>query len=306
MQNRRAPWVGAFSLAFVVGCSSQTLNVGSGDVDGASEAEVLTGPTVPIPGATLCTQAASAGAGGPDLPEVAPEAGTTWTSLLGTWTGSWTGPLDTDPSAADAPSAPSMVLSLASQTDGTIAGTVRFGEAPPPAGPATALGAYAPLPPKGGATTVSFDAPFDGFVYAAHRLASDGAHVTLNVLPSELLAPWCAVQASYDWGQGQGCGCLPNWAGGVVDAASSLCAVVNPATQANDAIPCNQVGPCTTLGAAGAGAYPFVACVCSIGSCKVDLRGTPWAIHLALSTAALEGTVVLGAASVSVHLTPAP
>jgi hypothetical protein len=183
---------------------------------------------------------------------------------------------------------------------------VIFGDAAPPAPPASAIDYYGPSHTLAGSQP--YPSPYDGFAYTARDLAFDGSTLSLRVAPGELLASWCAVQTSYDWracpdcpdaapGILPVCSCLPNWAGMQVNGASDLCEDTDPKTGQNRPIRCSQVGPCETY---------FNVCNCSAGGCVADLTHAVWTLSLTLSGGgAFDGTVSIGAPE-QVHLTAGP
>jgi hypothetical protein len=84
----------------------------------------------------------------------------------------------------------------------------------------------------------------------------DGQRVTFEVSPYEIYKSWCALQTPYE--DEQTCGkywCLPNEAGG--QSSPGTCYEVDPATNQNHNVPCDQFFLCNS----------FRVCDCDASGC---------------------------------------
>jgi hypothetical protein len=209
----------------------------------------------------------------------------------------WTGYIQayTLPSGSDA-----LTIVLATQSDGSLTGTVTFGDKPPPPPPTDPNIGY---PPATDMADASFELgdnvgpvnvpSIEGFHYTAQNVmvSMDGSRVQLDVATYELWKAWCALQTPYPWPQdipegglpsGQlpppayGCDQEPN---GSEYSATKQCIVDTDEGMDVTPIDCGKVQLCNI----------YSVCTCSKTSCAVDTIDTDVHFDLQLQGSSLDG-----------------
>jgi hypothetical protein len=191
---------------------------------------------------------------------------------------SWTGYVENHMfhSGSDA-----LVLTFATDANGIAKGTVvlGMGTPPPPATdpnvgyPPDLLSQIFGAGPGSAREYVAEGYPyvFDGGSFDAHRLR-------FAVDTSQLWAGWCALQTPASDGSGQ---CLPNWG---ATFSTSMCALIDPNTQANVPVDCGKLSLCWG---------PTSTCNCSPSGCGLStakLGGADFDIFLTGDTASGSAT----------------
>jgi hypothetical protein len=227
---------------------------------------------------------------------------------------------ESDASATDAPANPlsgtykgyiesfkfpdgsdTVVMTLTFASDGTVTGTVFFGDGPPLAPPTDPNVGYppsagGPMGP-GGATIEGFDFTVIGGVYAAPRL-------TLQIQHSEIWKKWCEIQTmiypKYNGESDGGCGnllgydCLPNAA---TMFGGSNCAWSSCDQPMWTPVDCGKLALC---------AMPGGICKCTSTSCTIPVGPMgDISFDMQLMAGALNGstTGLQGSPALNVHLT---
>jgi hypothetical protein len=95
-----------------------------------------------------------------------------------------------------------------------------------------------------------------GFPYTIADGTLVGGRLRLTVQTGDLWTAWCAIETPVD-GSGT---CLPNWQG-MSDAAGTMCAQLNPATNQYVPVDCGKFELC----------FFSRICACDTTSCAVDL-----------------------------------
>jgi hypothetical protein len=204
--------------------------------------------------------------------QLAPDAGSstsTSTSELA-FTGKWTGYIESYvlPSGSS-----TLTMDFVQQPDGTITGTVTFGDAPAPP-PATDPNVG--YPPGSGATPLT-PASIEGFPYTARQISFDGPRVRLGISTLELWKGWCALQTSVPLmlqnGLGTMYGCTPV---GYATDSSGVCY----GSGGSQPIDCGSAALCTAI-----------TCDCTATSCTVDRSTSDITFDMQLTGTRLDGTI---------------
>jgi hypothetical protein len=269
-----------FALA-AVACNGRVVDLDGNTPDGGTSS-VASGS---LSSAKLCTIPAPTDAGALSVPEDARAIDT----IVGTWTGYVEG--YTFLSGSDA-----VVVAFTAAADGTIAGTVTFGNAPAPAPPTSGNEPY----PTADVGDLNTAAPYEGFPYTAIQVSFDGTRLRLGTVHKELWKTWCSLQTSYDWAPSAAgnCGCLPDWPSmGSTDPNASDCVLTDPDTGADVPVSCALTAPCLI--------YPV--CYCTAGSCTVDMTHADTTIDVRLASGQFSGSVVgLPLSPLNVYLMQSP
>ncbi|MGD0679830.1 MAG: hypothetical protein ABSC94_30970 [Polyangiaceae bacterium] len=207
MKKRMAPIL-VYSL--LCACDGRELNLGS---TGSAESAVADRDGSPVSGAdgsagnataTACVQP------GPPGADAGPwDAGASLSPLLGVWSGYVEN--YAFPSGSDA-----LLLTFTTQADGTIAGTLTFGQESAPAPPVDPTVGYWPngAAPAGlwpGEPYGNIEPVAEGFSYTVESVQFDGSRLRFSVNPIEEYKPWCELQTSYsDPTQPCSYNCAPN------------------------------------------------------------------------------------------------
>jgi hypothetical protein len=212
--------------------------------------------------------------------------------------GTWAGYIESFhfPDGSDA-----VTMMLTAEANGSISGTVIFGNKPAPPPPTNPdvgyppgfMGGNLPGPPN----TQLY---IEGFHYTAIKPAFDGQRLQLGVITAELWKAWCELQPMvYGWmpdGGGPPYNCLPNW--GFMGSPAG-CSQPDPATGKSVPVDCGKLALCDSPGG---------GCQCSATSCTVNLDSAPdIAFDMQLMGDRLDGSTSNGTiGSHNVHLTRAP
>jgi hypothetical protein len=240
----------------------------------------------PLSGAPLCTTPAPKDAGATSVPE---DAGAIDT-IVGTWTG-YVEAYSFPQSDSDA-----VVIAFTTGADGTIGGTVTFGNEPAPAPPTSG---DEPFPSGFSGDVNSLPVPYEGFPYTATAVSFDGTRLRLGVVSRELWKTWCGFQTSYDWAPNAtgNCGCLPNWPSMGSSDPSIVCDITDLDTGVQVPVSCALQGHCL--------AYPV--CDCTAGSCTVDMTQPDVTIDVRLALSQFSGSIAgLTSSPLNVYLMAAP
>lgn len=200
----------------------------------------------------------------------------------------WTGYIEGYhlPSGSDA-----VTIVLATKSDGSLTGTVTFGDKPPPPPPTDPSVGYPPstndasaIYSHAGPLTVE---SIEGFHYTAQNpvVSTDGSRVQLDVATYELWKSWCELQTSYSWagvgsGPQYGCDQGPNFQ---QSGTTFQCMVGDTSGTTYTPIDCGKAQICGES-----------VCTCSSTSCTVNTSNTD--LHFDLQ---LKGDTLEGAASTS-------
>jgi hypothetical protein len=276
----------AVGLALAVAaCEGRVVELGGHEPAGASDGGPPAATMETLSSAKLCTIPAPMDAGGSSASD---DAGTNLGTIVGTWTGYVEG-YSFPQSGSDA-----VAIAFGVRPDGTIAGTVTFGNEPAPSPPTSG---DEPFPPGPINAYPDVPFPYEGFPYTATQLSFDGTRLRLGVVQRELWKTWCGFQKSYDWARGM-CGCLPNWPSmGPTDPNASGCELTDPDTGAQVPFSCALAGPCSL--------YPV--CYCTVGSCTVDMTYADASIDVRLASGQFSGSLTgLRMSPLNVYLVKSP
>jgi hypothetical protein len=212
------------------------------------------------------------------------DSGSGLSPLLGTWQG-YTEAF-TFPSGSDA-----ILLVVTQAADGSIQGTVTYGQGTPPLPATDPTVGYPP-----GADWADHEGTWlvEGFPFTVTRDSFDGTRLQLQTDQDEVWKGWCELQTPTNAGEACGVyGCAPNWPSeSTVGVTSTL---TDPSTGATETVDFGKWVLCE---------LPGEPCLCSSTGCTVDLSapGRPWSFDMQLSGAKLDGTMS-GNGNVNVHLT---
>jgi hypothetical protein len=195
-----------------------------------------------------------------------------------------------------------VVMNLTFAGDGSVTGTLMFGDAAPLAPPTDPDATY---PPGFGESGSVASTIVEGFAFTVTNGTLGGSRVTLQVQPNEAWHAWCALQTKiYPQYNGEsdgscgpllGYGCLPNIAtmDGPGGCEWTSCEVKTPTF-----VDCGKRELCG--GGLGVCHCTATACMAALG-----LGGPTIAFDLQLSGAALNGssTGISGGTPLNVHLT---
>jgi hypothetical protein len=193
------------------------------------------------------------------------------------FTGKWTGYIESYvlPSGST-----TLSMDFVQQPDGTVTGTVTFGDAPAPP-PATDPNAG--YPPNSGSMPLT-PASIEGFPYSATHVSFDGPRVRLGISTLELWKGWCGLQTSADLmiqsSDGHVTyGCEPRGYG--TDLSSGLCYTNrSPDGGTSQPVDCGKAALCS-----------YQTCDCTATSCTID-RSTPdITFDMQLAGSRLDGTI---------------
>jgi hypothetical protein len=202
--------------------------------------------------------------------QLAPDGGSSNSTSELAFTGKWTGYIESYvlPSGSS-----TLTMNFVKQPDGTITGTVTFGDAPAPP-PATDPNVG--YPPSSGATPLT-PASIEGFPYTARDVSFDGPRVRLGISTLELWKGWCELQTSVQlMEQIAGMpvyGCVPS---GFATDSSGVC-YGNGAPQPID---CGKAALCTAL-----------TCDCTPTSCTVARSTSDVTFDMQLTGTRMDGTI---------------
>jgi hypothetical protein len=196
-------------------------------------------------GALACTPLYANGAGGSPAPNMNANTGSASAmppppESLGA-AQRWTGYIE---GRTYASGSESIKVTMASDSSGNLAGTVVFGEGPPPAPPTDANVGY----PSSSSNTW----PAEGFVYQLHGAKLTAQHLTFHVALRQLWSSWCALQTPIGPGEES---CAP--AGTFTDTSDGGCTFRSSC--GGQLLDCQKVLLCNRF------------CYCPGGTCKVFL-----------------------------------
>jgi hypothetical protein len=214
--------------------------------------------------------------------------------------GTWSGYIESFqfPDGSD-----TVTMVLAADANGSVAGTVTFGNEPPPPPPTDPDVSYPPGYLDMGVAAPSPLLYIEGFHYTVVKPSFDGQRLQLGVITPELWKAWCELQTkiygSMPDGGGPPYNCLPNW--GFMGSPSG-CSQPDPSTGQSVPVDCGKLALCGAEPSASGG------CQCSATSCTINLDGTPdVSFDMRLSGDHIDGSTsgdTLGAHNV--HFTRAP
>jgi hypothetical protein len=208
-------------------------------------------------------------------------------SLVGTWTGY--AEAFTFPSGSDR-----IALVFASAADGSISGTVTYGQGTPPAPPTDPSVGY-PVGTDWRRQPTTW--LIEGYPFTGVEPSFDGTRLQIHTVTSEPWKAWCELQTPTNAGFPSGeYGCLPDWPGMSVNGKVTL---TDPATGATETVDYGKLMLC--------GFYGQV-CACSAASCTVAMNNPDAWFDMQLSgTAKLDGTLTLAASGkLTVHFARSP
>ncbi|HEY8091571.1 MAG TPA: hypothetical protein VIF09_27085 [Polyangiaceae bacterium] len=199
-----------------------------------------------------------------------------------------------------------VVMTLAFAADGTVTGTIFFGNGPPLAPPTDPSVGY---PPGfgGQGTPGSVDDVLEGFTFTALAGTYASPRLTIGLSTAELWKQWCALQTTiypqYNGASGGGCGpllgygCLPNVA---TQFGGSGCAWSSCDHPAATPIDCGKLALCASPGGG--------ACTCTMTACSIRASGpSDVTFDMQLSSGVLDGSESgIGGSVLNVHLTKEP
>ena len=249
-------------------CNGQTLHLGSNDAGDYDAA---------------CPAASAS----PPFPEAGPwDSGSSLGPLVGTWQGY--AEAFTFHSGSD-----TIVLVFAKAADGSIQGTVTYGQGTPPPPPTDPNVGYPPGTDWGQNDTTWL---IEGFPFAVTHPAFDGSRLQLHTFSHEAWKSWCELQTPT--GAGYPCGsygCLPNW-----DSMG------NPSTQT--ILTDRSTGATMTV---DSGKWVLCnyspTCDCSSTSCTVDMTTQgDGSFDMQLSGSKLDGPMSGEQGKANVHFTRSP
>jgi hypothetical protein len=241
---RMRTWSGLLAIGAVVGCSARIIDAGSGDGGSASA------------GSSSGSSAGSSSASGSSAGSSSTGSGSNSPVSV------YKGYIE---SFMFASGSDTVVMNLQFPGDGTVTGTVYFGDGPPLAPPTNPDVGY-PVGVDYGVSSVSIE----GFAFTVLDGKDDNGRVTLQIDQSELFKKWCELQTTiyplYNWpapadGGILGYGCLPN--DGYQISATGVCSLT-PADAGLIPVDCGKLNLCE-----GAG-----VCNCTATACTVDLVTT--------------------------------
>lgn len=193
-----------------------------------------------------------------------------------------------------------LVMALTFAADGTVTGTVLFGDAPllsPPTDPNVGY-----PPGFSDQVMVGVGAPSEGFYFTVLDGTYTSSRLRLEIAPPEIWKQWCQIQttiypqygATSDGSCGplDGYGCLPNAATVIGPSGCTLSSCQEPTPMPVD---CGKLTLCGSPS----------PCVCTATSCTADL-GPNWrvAFDMVLAAGMLDGSSTgLGSTPFNVHLT---
>jgi hypothetical protein len=194
-----------------------------------------------------------------------------------------------------------VVMTLSFAPDGTITGTVFFGDSPPLAPPTDPDVGYPP-----GYTGMGPGAPLERFAFTIFKGTYTPPRLQLQIDPRELWKAWCELQTAiypqYNGASDGGCGdlfgygCLPNagFSSGPEMCTWTSCQEPNPTP-----IDCGKLALC------GGFAGPQGVCTCTATSCTVPLGASGGiAFDMQLASGVLDGsTTGIQGGPLNVHLT---
>jgi hypothetical protein len=210
----------------------------------------------------------------PDPTPGASEAGAWDSGDLGSVVGTWTGYTEAHafPSGSDA-----IVMVFASASDGSVTGTVTYGQGtppPPPTDPNVGYLVGTGNPPERAPRLI------EGFAYTAVQPSFDGNRLQVRTVTAEPWNPWCELQTPTN--QGFQCGmygCVPNW-GGMCN--ETTCTTTDPVSGATETINVDKYLLCALEN----------PCSCSATSCAVNMnRPDTWLDMQMNGTGRLDGTI---------------
>jgi hypothetical protein len=281
MRNTRAPWSLGLVLT-VAACGGQKVDLGGGDGGSGQGAE----------GGEAGGSSSGSSSGGSSSGGASPPSGT------------YKGYIESFkfPDGSD-----TVEMTLAFATDGTVTGSIFFGDGPPLAPPTDPDVGYPPG--YGGQGTPSaLDDVLEGFTFTALAGMYASPRLTVGLDPAELWKQWCALQTViYRQYNGQseggaacgplmGYGCLPNVGtqGGSAGCAWTSCDDPGPTP-----IDCGKLALCQ---------FGMSPCACTPTACSVPAPKAPGiTFDMQLSAGALDGSETgIGNSVLNVHLTKQP
>jgi hypothetical protein len=192
-----------------------------------------------------------------------------------------------------------VVMTLTFAANGTVTGTVFFGDGPPLAPPTDPSVGYPP-----GYSNLQAASLLEGFAFAVLGGAYAAPRLTLGFDPAQLWAQWCPLQTPYpfcncpsdsDGGcpPGSSYACLPNSAMG---SMGSTCNYMPCGDAVSMPIDCGRMNLCTI------GSSP---CKCTAAGCTVPVPAMPSVtFDMQLASGALDGSESgIGGSVLNVHLT---
>ncbi len=195
--------------------------------------------------------------------------------------GTWVGYIETYkfPSGSD-----KLAMTLKGMPDGTVVGTMVFGEKPAPPPPTDPERGYPP------GFDVSAPPLFfgEGFVHTVIAGKLAGKRLTFKITSTEVFKKWCELQTSYPGSPG--CrSCLPNWG---LTCCGSKCTQTNPDT--GEIVPrdCGKLYLCAARR----------VCECSTKGCTTKPDGDT-TFDIAFSGGEANGSTIGAFFSRNVHFT---
>jgi hypothetical protein len=285
-----------YCLALVVvlasGCSGKTIDAGydpdggGNDAGGSSPGAVNPAPVAVSPGAS--------GPGSDGCPAFAAQP----TSGIQTFKGYIEN--FTFPSGSD-----TVVMNLATATDGTVTGNVFFGDGPPLAPPTNPDVGYPPAEAEAGAADIlDLGGALEDFSFTVEQGKNASSRVTFDLYRWEMWNTWCTIQTTiypiYNGGVVDGgligYNCLPN--DGFTATSSNSCTLL-PLQPQQPPIPvdCGKLTLC----------HGLPVCSCTPTSCWATCKGgAGQQVHfdMQLANGTLSGSVAgLSSNIYNVHLT---
>jgi hypothetical protein len=213
--------------------------------------------------------------------DLTPGTGTSSSSLVAH---RWTGYIEgyAPPSGSS-----KLTLTLNSASDGTLTGTLVFGDKPAPPPPSDPNVGY---PPGSGSTPLD-PANIEGFTYTVRNASFDGDRLRLGVSTADLWKAWCGLQqpvpAGYMIGGGSRNDSGIQDDGGGLEITTYSCDPPSYGTDdttgeclaSNVRVDCGKAALCTSM-----------ICDCTATSCTVNRSSSDVELDLALTDGRLDGS----------------